>query len=237
MVKNTIRSNFHGIICSDYWISISLQAGGALFRTKIFHFSHSIGNSCWWWHPWWDVCELTSLGISWPSKHSMQVQLLKLSICVLNKKKSELTMWGGIIIASISSYPLSTSKLLFSCPCKGQDLHNAKWSCGSGLSDTRQTYYKVAPAHGVVADGKRRRIFSSSFFPTDTAPYPSSRDGWRFVGFTQSEKTLYTDSRDGCKFVGSGPEQTNFVSTYSRDGWQVCWLCPESQETLHWRTI
>lgn len=74
-------------------------------------------------------------------------------------------MWGGIIIASISSYPLSTSKLLFSCPCKGQDLHNAKWSCGSGVSDTRQTYYTVAPAHGVVADGKRRRIFSSSFFP------------------------------------------------------------------------
>jgi hypothetical protein len=35
MVKNTIRSKFHGIICSDYWISISLQVGGALFRTEI----------------------------------------------------------------------------------------------------------------------------------------------------------------------------------------------------------
>jgi hypothetical protein len=35
MVKNTIRSNFYGIICSDYWISISLQVGSALFRTKI----------------------------------------------------------------------------------------------------------------------------------------------------------------------------------------------------------
>jgi hypothetical protein len=32
MVKNTTRSNFHGIICSDYWIGISLQVGGALFR-------------------------------------------------------------------------------------------------------------------------------------------------------------------------------------------------------------
>ncbi len=48
----------------------------------------------------------------------MQVLLLKLSICVLNKKKSELMMWGGIIITSISSYPVSTFKLLFSCPCR-----------------------------------------------------------------------------------------------------------------------
>jgi hypothetical protein len=35
MVENTTRSNFHGIICSDYWIGISLQVGGAFIRTKI----------------------------------------------------------------------------------------------------------------------------------------------------------------------------------------------------------
>jgi hypothetical protein len=35
VVKNTVRSNFHGIISSDYWISISLQVGGAFFRTEI----------------------------------------------------------------------------------------------------------------------------------------------------------------------------------------------------------
>jgi hypothetical protein len=52
--------------------------------------------------------------------------------------------------------------------------------------------------------------------PTDTAPYPSSRDGWRFVGSTQSEKTLNEYSRDGCKFVGCGPEQANFVSILQR---------------------
>lgn len=35
MVKNTTRSNFYGIICSDYWIGKSLPVGGALFRTQI----------------------------------------------------------------------------------------------------------------------------------------------------------------------------------------------------------
>ncbi len=115
-------------------------------------------------------------------------------------------------------------------PIQSQDFHNAKWRCGSGLSDTRQTYDNVAPAHGVVADGKRRRISFSSSFPTDTALYPSSRDGCRFVGSTQSEKTLYAYSRERLKFVGSGPEQTNFASILQR--W-VAGLLALPRETLH----
>jgi hypothetical protein len=145
----------------------------------------------------------------------MELQLLKLSICVLNKKEVRTDDVRRHHHCQHQQLPHEYLQTVVQLPMQSQDLHNAKWRCGSGLSDTKQTYYNVAPAHGVVADGKRRISFSSSF-PTDTALYPSSRDGCRFVGSTESEKTLCAYSRDGCKFVGSGPEQTNFVSILQR---------------------
>ncbi len=140
-------------------------------------------------------------------------------------------MWGGIIIASISSYPMSTSKLLFSCPCRVKIciMLNGDVDLASLTPNKPTTMWLLHM--GWLQMGRGGSPSHPPSPQTQHCTHPPEM-GAGLLDLLRVKKPCVHIPETGASLLAlAQSKQTSYP--YSRDGWQVCWLCPESQETLH----
>ncbi len=135
-------------------------------------------------------------------------------------------MWGGIIIPSISSYPVSTSKLLFSCPHRVKIciMLNGDVDLASLTPDKPTTTWLLHM--GWLQMGRGGGSPSHPPSPqTQHCTHPPEMGAGLLDLLRVKKPCMHIPERGASLLALAQSKQTLYP--YSRDGWQVCWLCPE----------